>query len=178
MKKVAELAPEAWLPGGKPDPLIAQKPALIGAPESRIDGPLKVRGEARFAAEVALDGMVYAALIYSTVAKGHIATLDTSAAEAAPGVGLLDAAGLLDEVAPVDRRERAQAADAVADRDLVGGLLLRIQLHQVLDRLARIDSLARSSIGSTPSRGFAPRRRPSLGHERGHGGLGWRRARL
>src|SRR3546814_14126904 len=40
---------------------------------------------------------------------------------------LLDQAAVLDEIAPVDRRQRAQAADAVADRDLIGGLLLRFQ---------------------------------------------------
>ena len=46
-------------------------------------------GEARFAAEFPLDGMVYAALVYSTIARGRIATLDTAAAEAAPGVVLV-----------------------------------------------------------------------------------------
>lgn len=61
----------------------------IGAPISRLDGPLKVRGEARFAAEFPMDGMLHAALAYSTVARGRIATLDTSAAEAAPGVVLV-----------------------------------------------------------------------------------------
>ena len=62
---------------------------VIGTPVSRLDGPLKVRGEARFAAEFPMEGMVYASLAYSTVAKGRIATLDTSAAEAAPGVVLV-----------------------------------------------------------------------------------------
>ncbi len=89
MKKAIELAPDSWLPGGKPDPLIRNKHGLIGAPVSRIDGPLKVQGKARFAAEFPLEGMVYAAVAFSTVPKGRIATLDTSAAEAAPGVVLV-----------------------------------------------------------------------------------------
>ena len=89
MKRVVELAPDSWMPGGRPDPLIRHKHGLIGAPVSRIDGPLKVQGGARFAAEFALEGMTYAALAYSTVAKGRIATLDTSEAEAAPGVVLV-----------------------------------------------------------------------------------------
>ena len=89
MKKAVELAPDSWMPGGKPDPLIRHKHGLIGAPISRVDGPLKVRGEARFAAEFALEGMTYAALAYSTVAKGRIAALYTGAAEAAPGVVLV-----------------------------------------------------------------------------------------
>ncbi len=89
LKKAVEIAPDAWLPGGKPDPMIERKHGLIGAPVSRIDGPLKVQGKARFAAEFPMDGMVYAALAYSTIAKGGILTLDTAAAEASPGVVLV-----------------------------------------------------------------------------------------
>ena len=89
MKTAIENAPDAWIPGGKPDPLIARKHGLIGEPISRLDGPLKVQGEARFAAEFPMDGMVYAALVYSTIAKGGILTIDTTAAEAAPGVVLV-----------------------------------------------------------------------------------------
>ena len=89
MKKAIELAPDSWIPGGKPDPLIRHQHGLIGAPISRLDGPLKVRGAARFAAEFAPDDMVYAAVQFGTVAKGRIATLDTAMAQAAPGVVLV-----------------------------------------------------------------------------------------
>ncbi len=89
MKKGIELAPDSWLPGGKPDPLIRQQHGLVGAPISRIDGPLKVQGRAKFAAEFPIDQMAYAALMFSTIAKGRIATLDTAEAEAAPGVVLV-----------------------------------------------------------------------------------------
>jgi xanthine dehydrogenase YagR molybdenum-binding subunit len=89
MKKAIAVAPDAWMPGGKPDPLIARERGLIGAPVSRLDGPLKVRGQARFAAEFPMQDMVYAALVYSTVARGRIATLDTAAAQATAGVVLV-----------------------------------------------------------------------------------------
>jgi xanthine dehydrogenase YagR molybdenum-binding subunit len=89
MKKAIALAPDSFIPGGKPDPLIRHKHGLIGAPISRIDGPLKVAGKAAFAAEFPLEGMVYAALHYSTIARGRIAEIDTSAAEAASGVVLV-----------------------------------------------------------------------------------------
>ena len=81
--------PEGWTPTTGPDPLVRAKHGLIGAQVSRLDGPLKVRGEARFAAEYVMEGMVYAALRYSTIARGRITTLDTSAAEAAAGVVLV-----------------------------------------------------------------------------------------
>src|ERR1039458_5909613 len=47
---------------------------------------------------------------------------------------LLDATYPFDELAPVHRSQKAEAADAVRDRDLVGGLFLSLRLHQLLDR--------------------------------------------
>lgn len=88
MKKAVELAPEKMLPGGKPDPLSGARSA-IGRSLPRVDGVLKVRGEAKFAAEFPLDGMVYAALVYSTIARGRIVALDTAAAASAAGVVLV-----------------------------------------------------------------------------------------
>ncbi len=88
MKTAVGLAPESWLPGGTPDPLML-KHGAIGAPVTRVDGPLKVMGKARFAAEVPLAGLTYAALVHSTIARGRIAELDTDAADGAPGVVLV-----------------------------------------------------------------------------------------
>src|SRR3546814_7346821 len=48
---------------------------------------------------------------------------------------LLHHAHGLDELAPVGHRQQAQAADAVADRDLVGGLLPVLELHHLRDVL-------------------------------------------
>ena len=83
------ITPEGWTPKVGPDPVLRAKHGLIGAQVSRLDGPLKVRGEARFAAEYVMEGMVYAALRYSTIARGRITTLETGAAEAATGVVLV-----------------------------------------------------------------------------------------
>jgi xanthine dehydrogenase YagR molybdenum-binding subunit len=80
--------PASWLPGGTPDPLI-EKRVNLGTQQSRIDGPDKVRGAARFAAEVRMDRLLYAACVHSTIARGRIVELDVSAAEAAPGVALV-----------------------------------------------------------------------------------------
>ena len=37
--KLVPLAPDSWIPGGVPDPLIAHKHGLIGAPISRSTTP-------------------------------------------------------------------------------------------------------------------------------------------
>jgi xanthine dehydrogenase YagR molybdenum-binding subunit len=88
-KDAVALGPEGWGPGSAPDPLAGRKHGLVGAQVSRLDGPLKVRGAARFAAEVPMERMVYASLAFSTVPKGSITALDTSAAHDAPGVVLV-----------------------------------------------------------------------------------------
>ncbi|CAM4141104.1 Xanthine dehydrogenase molybdenum-binding subunit [Mycobacterium basiliense] len=54
--------------------------AACGQPISRVDGPLKVTGNARYAADNQLPGMVYAALVCSTVACGDVVRVDTGAA--------------------------------------------------------------------------------------------------
>jgi len=89
MEKLVPLAPDSWIPGGVPDPLIARKHGLIGKPVSRLDGPLKVTGGAHFSAEFRFDGMVYAALAYATIARGRITSIESTEAQAAPGVVLV-----------------------------------------------------------------------------------------
>lgn len=84
--KLVAIAPDKWVPGGEPDPLIHHRHGHVGKGLSRIDGPLKVAGTAPFAAEIPMEGMVYAALVFSTIAKGRIAWIDTVACLAAPGV--------------------------------------------------------------------------------------------
>ena len=78
-----------WQPEGAPDPLIRQKHGHIGQAVSRLDGPLKVKGAARYAAEVPFENMLYAALVTSTVSRGRITDIDTVAAGDAPGVALV-----------------------------------------------------------------------------------------
>jgi xanthine dehydrogenase YagR molybdenum-binding subunit len=61
-------------------------PAIIGAPVPRIDGPLKVSGNAMYTSDFHFPGMVYAVPVCSTIAKGRITRLDPSDAEKMVGV--------------------------------------------------------------------------------------------
>jgi xanthine dehydrogenase YagR molybdenum-binding subunit len=60
--------------------------STIGQPVSRVDGRLKVTGGARYAADVPIADLAHAAMVHSTIANGRIVTIDTTAAESAPGV--------------------------------------------------------------------------------------------
>ena len=53
---------------------------------TRVDGRLKVTGSIRYAAEYPFPGLVYGAVVGSTIAKGAITGIDSKAAESAPGV--------------------------------------------------------------------------------------------
>jgi len=58
----------------------------VGQPVSRVDGPRKVTGHARYAGEFDVPGMLHAALVLSTVPKGAVAAIDGEAARQVPGV--------------------------------------------------------------------------------------------
>ncbi len=60
--------------------------AIIGQPVSRVDGPAKVTGQARYAAEFVIRNLAYAALVSSTIPRGRITRIDIGEAEQAPGV--------------------------------------------------------------------------------------------
>ncbi len=84
MQKIMETVVQ-FMPDKDPDPLI-HKHGYVGKPFSRVDGQLKVKGEATFSAEFKLENLAYAALVYSTIAKGTITKIDDSEAEKAVGV--------------------------------------------------------------------------------------------
>ena len=112
LKKAVEIAPDSWVPGGTPDPLLDRRDGPLGTSTARVDGALKVRGQARFAAEFPLDGMAYAALVHGTIARGRIAALDTTAAERAPGVVLVMTHANAPKMAPMPMFMTAQKAAA------------------------------------------------------------------
>jgi CO/xanthine dehydrogenase Mo-binding subunit len=55
-------------------------------PEERVEGALKVRGAARYAADASLPGMLYSGTLYSPVSHARIVSIDASRARAIPGV--------------------------------------------------------------------------------------------
>src|SRR3954453_23770149 len=60
--------------------------SYIGTATSRVDGRAKVTGEAKYAGEYNVPGLVHGYVVESTVPKGRIAQIDTSAALALAGV--------------------------------------------------------------------------------------------
>ncbi|KIG03441.1 xanthine dehydrogenase family protein molybdopterin-binding subunit [Caballeronia concitans] len=63
--------------------------SVIGQPLDRTDGVLKVTGQARYSGDNSESKLAHAVLVTSTVAKARIASIDTSRAQAMPGVLLV-----------------------------------------------------------------------------------------
>src|SRR5262249_20966768 len=64
----------------------AEKRSLIGTRISRLDGPWKSSGRAKYTYDVNLPDMLHAKMVFSPVAHAKLVSIDTKAAEAMPGV--------------------------------------------------------------------------------------------
>jgi xanthine dehydrogenase YagR molybdenum-binding subunit len=58
----------------------------VGRPRPRVEGPLKVTGRAKYTYDIKLPGMLHGRMIGAEVPAGEILEIDTSKAEALPGV--------------------------------------------------------------------------------------------
>ncbi len=74
---VEEDALEQWPPGPQ---------EIVGRPVTRVTGPLRARGEARYTADVQLSGMLHTAVLRSPHAYARVKKIDFERALAAPGV--------------------------------------------------------------------------------------------
>jgi len=65
---------------------MASMKQVVGNPTPRIEGELKVSGQAKYAVDVSLPGMLWGKLLRSPIASGKIKQIDTSKAAVLPGV--------------------------------------------------------------------------------------------
>lgn len=62
------------------------EPAITGKGIPRIDGPLKVKGQAKYAAEYEVPDLLHAVIVPASMAKGRVTSIDTTAAKSFSGV--------------------------------------------------------------------------------------------
>lgn len=85
----------------------------IGASISRVDGPAKVTGAASYAAEVLVEGVAYASVVTSKIARGRITRIDARDA--------LKVEGVVDVLTHTNRPSMADNDAAYADDTAPGG---------------------------------------------------------
>ncbi|MFL6839264.1 MAG: xanthine dehydrogenase family protein molybdopterin-binding subunit, partial [Bradyrhizobium sp.] len=81
--------------------------AYIGTATSRVDGRAKVTGEAKYAGEFNVPGLVYGYVVESTIPKGRITGIETGEA--------LRVSGVIDVLTHQHRPQMAAADDAYKD---------------------------------------------------------------
>ncbi len=89
---------------------------VIGHPLRKVDARAKVTGQTRFADDLTLPRMLHAKLLRSTEAHARIVRIDTSAAEAMPGVRAILTGDVLPEpfgILPVSQDEHTLCIDKV-----------------------------------------------------------------
>ncbi|MDB5447698.1 MAG: Aerobic-type carbon monoxide dehydrogenase, large subunit CoxL/CutL-like protein, partial [Phenylobacterium sp.] len=136
-----------------------QRWGAVGEPVSRVDGPLKAAGAARFAAEVRLDGLAYAAIVPAAIAKGRIVALDTTRAETAGGVIAVmthrNAPRLQTPPQIIVDPEGASFSDAPVmqdDRVRWNGEAVAVVVAETQDAAEHAASLVRVSYAAEPAR--------------------------
>ena len=119
-----------------------EKPRLIGTRISRVDGPLKVTGRAKYSYDINRPGMIYGRILRSPHAHARLTSIDAGAAEKAPGVK-----AVLITIKPGDKvlypGEEIGALAAVTEQQAEDALRL-IQIEwEVLPPLATVEQSMR-----------------------------------
>ncbi len=86
--------------------------SVIGKPQPRVDGPLKVSGVAQYASDFHFPGMLYAVPVEATIANGKIQKLDMSVAEKIPGVRAIFHRG---NIGKILRSTQGQGLEGIVD---------------------------------------------------------------
>ena len=154
-KEVEGRFEEVWLVVEE-DPL-RQWPAgpqdVVGRPAVRQDGLERVRGEARYIADIQLPGMLHTAVLRSPHAHAHVKRIDLTAALALPGVrgalGPGDASGLEEEAGFAGAAVAAVAADTfVQAQAALEAIDIEWELLDVV--LDHDDAIARKQFTADP----------------------------
>src|ERR1700682_1050747 len=118
------------------DPAHVRHGSNIGQPLTRRDGMLKVKGEARYAADNHPPGMLYAVLAVSSIARGRVTHLDVAAAKRHPGV--------VEVMTPANRPALAEDPDAKTNP-----FMFRLDLLQN-DQVRYANQAIAAGIAETP----------------------------
>ncbi len=82
----------------------------LGKPTSRVDGPAKVTGQAKYAAEFNVAGLTHGVIVSSAKARGTVKITNTAEVEAIPGVLKVFTSENAPKTAYLDRHHRDQIA--------------------------------------------------------------------
>jgi xanthine dehydrogenase YagR molybdenum-binding subunit len=121
----------------------------VGSSVSRLDGPAKVTGAARYAADTPAAGIAYGVFVPATIARGRIATLDASDAERAPGVLRVFAPATFPKLAPIGSPPAGQSFMPLQDDTVrYEGQPIALVVAETLEQAQHAASLVRVTFAA------------------------------
>ena len=128
----------------------AEKRSLIGKRISRLDGPAKVSGSAKYAYDVNRPGGLIAKMLVSPHAHAKVTKIDTSEAEKLPGVR---AVRVISPVGTEIQWHGAEIAVVAADtEEIAGDAVRKIKVeYEVLPHLVKEEDLSRAGSNIKPA---------------------------
>lgn len=121
----------------------------------RVDGRLKVTGQARYPAETQIANVAYSALVLSTIPKGRVTRLDTRAAESAPGVLRVFTYREMPKLGRVERFPVGSAGQSFMpmqdDRIHYAGQFIAFVIAETSEQAGHAASLVRASYEEEPA---------------------------
>ncbi len=138
----------------------------VGRPAPRQDGRQRATGTARYTADIALPGMLHAAVLRSPHARARVTNLDLEQAREAPGVRAILEPGATDDlvtechfqgqpIAAVAADTYAQARAALALIDVEFEVLEPLLDPEEAVKQKRLTTEPRTTTRGDPARGFA-----------------------
>ena len=123
----------------------------FGTPLLRQDGPAKVTGEARYAADHLAEGMLYGVLVGAPVPAGRLRTVDADAARATPGVTHVLTHAEMPKLGTAPIPPASSVRMPMQDDEIrYEGEPIAIVLAQTLEAAEYAASLVRTEIEPTP----------------------------
>jgi xanthine dehydrogenase YagR molybdenum-binding subunit len=111
---------------------------VVGAALDRVDGRVKVRGEALYAYEHPVEGVAYCAPVQATIARGRISSVDAAEALALPGVVAVLSHENAPSLAGGDGELKLLQSDRVAYRGQYVAAVVAESLEVARDAAARV----------------------------------------
>ena len=139
----------------------------VGQPISRADGRLKVTGAAQYTADIPVKGSAHAAIVHSTIANGRTVSIDTGAAEDAPGVLAVFTHRNLPRMNPTPRpwsylHPHGQGYLPLQDDKIhYAGQPLALVVAETRDEAAYAGTLIKVDYAAEPPSAATARKRPS-----------------
>jgi xanthine dehydrogenase YagR molybdenum-binding subunit len=126
----------------------------IGQPTRRIEGPLKVTGTAKYAADNYLEGLLHAVLVGAPVAAGRITAIDTERASVVPGVARVLTHADMPKLGKLDMPAAITHIPLQSEEVQWEGQAIAIVLAETLEAAEEAAALVRATI--IPTRALMP----------------------